>query len=256
MSYTLDIARDKLKPTRSFLDFSLFVAFFPQLVAGPIERAKHLLPILSKARTLTLEGTTRGLFLILLGLMKKVAIADSVAGSVNSIYLTTGVISWADIVCATFLFAVQIYCDFSGYSDIARGTSKLLGIDLMTNFRCPYLSVNPQEFWQRWHISLSSWLRDYLYIPLGGNRGGAWLTNRNLLLTMVLGGLWHGAAWNFVLWGLYQGGLLVVHRKLGHGGPITGFMRRLVGAAMFFPLARQRRVVCGDVPPDSDGDQQ
>tara|TARA_R110002094_G_scaffold103895_7_gene103378 strand:- start:393 stop:2003 length:1611 start_codon:yes stop_codon:yes gene_type:complete len=236
MSYTLDIARNKLKPTRSFLDFSLFVAFFPQLVAGPIERASHLLPILARPRALTFEGTTRGMFLILLGLMKKVAIADGVAESVNSIYLTGGAISWLDLVAATFLFAIQIYCDFSGYSDIARGTSKLLGIDLMTNFRCPYLSVNPQEFWQRWHISLSSWLRDYLYIPLGGNRGSTWLTNRNLLLTMVLGGLWHGAAWNFVLWGLYQGGLLVIHRSLGHHGPIVGVMRRLIGAAMFFPL--------------------
>ena len=212
MSYTIDIYRGKLKATNRFWDFALFVCYFPQLVAGPIERASDLLPRLLNPRTLSFHQSTRGVFLILFGFFKKIALADGLAGSVNAIYETTGAVSWLDVVLATLLFTFQIYCDFSSYSDIARGTSKLLGIELMTNFNLPYFSKNPSEFWSRWHISLSSWLRDYLYIPLGGNRRGNFITYRNLMTTMVLGGLWHGAGWNFILWGFYQGFLLCIYR--------------------------------------------
>lgn len=225
MSYTIDIYRQSLKPTPRFLDFALFVAYFPQLVAGPIERAVNLIPKIVSKRTITLEQTLRGLHLIVYGLFKKVVIADGVARTVNLIYGSTGQVSWLELMVGTLLFALQIYCDFSGYSDIARGTSKLFGIDIMINFKFPYFSKNPQEFWSRWHISLSSWLRDYLYIPLGGNRFGELKTYRNLLITMLLGGLWHGAAWNFVLWGGYHGIVLSIHRKFsavmktrGHNG--------------------------------------
>jgi alginate O-acetyltransferase complex protein AlgI len=214
MSYAIDIYRRKLEPTDRFLDFALFVSYFPQLVAGPIERASELLPRILKPRKIQFQQFTEGSYLILWGLFKKVAIADGVAGSVDSIYLSSGVASWIDVVAATFLFAVQIYCDFSGYTDIARGVSKLMGIDLMLNFNQPYFSTNPSEFWRRWHISLSSWLRDYLYIPLGGNRGGAYKMYRNLMITMILGGFWHGAAWNFVLWGFFQGAILCIHSVL------------------------------------------
>ena len=212
MSYSIDIYRKKLKPCESFIDFALFVSFFPQLVAGPIERATNLLPKIIQKRTITWSHLYSGAGLIAFGLFKKVVIADGVSASVASIYGTSGAVSWVDITAATLLFTIQIYCDFSGYSDIARGTSKLLGIDLMRNFNFPYFSRSPSEFWNRWHISLSSWLRDYLYISLGGNRKGKWKTYRNLFLTMILGGLWHGAAWNFVLWGAYQGSLLCLYR--------------------------------------------
>lgn len=243
MSYTIDIYRGHLKSTHRFLDFALFVSFFPQLVAGPIERATHLLPSILNKRTINLEQSMRGCFLILLGLFKKIGVADSVALAVNSVYLTKGDVTQLDIVAATALFAIQIYCDFSGYSDIARGCSKIMGIELMTNFKLPYVSRTPSEFWTRWHISLSSWLRDYLYIPLGGNRGNRFMIYRNLMLTMLLGGLWHGAAWNFVLWGAYQGGILCIYRLLGIGVRRAGqeeinitFKQRLLGMLnmMFF----------------------
>jgi len=211
LSYTIDIYRKKIEPTHHFADFALFVAFFPQLVAGPIERARNLLPQVLNPRTITYDQFTRGVFLVLFGLFQKVVIADGVAGSVNTVYALAQP-STLDIILGTYLFALQIYCDFAGYSNIARGIAKMLGFELMTNFNLPYFSVNPREFWQRWHISLSTWLRDYLYIPLGGNRHGEWQTYRNLMLTMLLGGLWHGAAWNFVLWGFYQGAILSIHR--------------------------------------------
>ena len=205
MSYAVDLYRDKVDACDDFVDFGLYVAYFPQLVAGPIERASRLLPALRKARTFDIDQFSRGIGLILSGLVKKVDVADGVAALVSDVFShehPSGVEVAVGLVC----FAVQIYGDFSGYSDIARGVSKLLGIELMTNFRQPYFSTNPSEFWRRWHISLSSWLRDYLYIPLGGNRNGPRNTYRNLMLTMLLGGLWHGAAWNFVLWGLFRAG--------------------------------------------------
>ncbi|HEY1685401.1 MAG TPA: MBOAT family O-acyltransferase [Tepidisphaeraceae bacterium] len=212
LSYTIDIYRGVMRATDRLENFALFVSYFPPLVAGPIERAKHLLPQLLKPRTIELEQSLQGLFLILLGLFKKCAIADGIAPCVNAVYNCWHPVPASDIIFSTVLFAVQIYCDFSGYTDIARGVSKLLGIELILNFDLPYFSQNPSEFWRRWHISLSSWLRDYLYIPLGGNRGSTAKTYRNLMITMILGGLWHGAAWNYVLWGTYQGLLLCVHR--------------------------------------------
>lgn len=227
MSYTIDVYRGNLAACDRIVPFALFVTYFPQLVAGPIERATHLLPLLSSPRRLSWQQSTEGLYLILFGLFKKVAIANGVAPAVNSVYSSAGAASAIDIAAATVLFAVQIFGDFSGYSDIARGTSKLFGIELMRNFRVPYAAKNPSEFWQRWHVSLSSWLRDYLYIPLGGNRGAARVTYRNLMLTMLFGGLWHGAAWNFVLWGAFHGAILCVHRFMVSvwGRPAAGSLR-------------------------------
>jgi D-alanyl-lipoteichoic acid acyltransferase DltB (MBOAT superfamily) len=217
LSYTLDVGRGLIQPTSRLRDFALFVAYFPPLVAGPIERARHLLPQLLEARRVRLRQVASGCWLILFGLFKKVAVADGVAPAVDAVFGSSAPVSGTDVAIATLLFAVQIYCDFSGYSDIARGVSRLMGIELMVNFRLPYFSKNPSEFWRRWHISLSSWLRDYLYIPLGGNRKGEGRTYANLMTTMVLGGLWHGAAWNYVLWGFYQGLLLCGHRLLTGG---------------------------------------
>lgn len=212
ISYTVDVYRRKIEATPQFLNFALFLAYFPPLLAGPIDRASELLPQFAKPRQLSFKQSSEGVYLILFGLFKKVAISDGVATSVDAIYGTSGTVSWIDVVLATFLYAIQIYCDFSGYSDMARGVSKLFGIELMLNFNLPYFSKDPSEFWRRWHISLSTWLRDYLYIPLGGSRQSDRKTYQNLMTTMVLGGLWHGAAWNFVLWGFYQGALLCGYR--------------------------------------------
>jgi len=172
LSYTIDSGRGLVKPVERFWNFALFVAFFPPMVAGPIERARHLLPQLLTKRRVRLNQSIYGIQLILYGLFKKVAVADGLASSVNAVYNSTGQVSTSDVALATLLFAFQIFCDFSGYTDIARGVAKLLGIELALNFDLPYFSRNPSEFWRRWHISLSSWLRDYLYIPLGGNRKG------------------------------------------------------------------------------------
>ncbi|MES2889366.1 MAG: MBOAT family O-acyltransferase [Pseudomonadota bacterium] len=209
LSYVIEIHQGHLPKTTRLRDYALFIAYFPKLVAGPIERPAVLLPQLENDRHLSIDDFCRGLFLILLGLFKKVAIADGLAPSVDSVFNAGQAMSGTDIALASLAFTFQIYCDFSGYSDITRGVSKLFGINLSVNFRFPYFSGSPSEFWRRWHISLSTWLRDYVYIPLGGNRQGPWRTRLNLLLTMGLGGLWHGAAWNYVLWGLYQGLLLV-----------------------------------------------
>ncbi len=212
LSYSIDIYRKQLKPTRDFLDFSLYVAFFPQLVAGPIERARRLLPQISKARTISDKQFYEGLWLILWGLFKKIFIADNLAMIVDSIFGDNTGFTGAEVLMASYAFAFQIYGDFSGYSDIARGLSKLMGFELMINFRFPYFVTNPREFWRNWHISLSTWLRDYLYISLGGNRSGNAGLYRNLMITMLLGGLWHGASWTFVIWGLFHGIILSVHR--------------------------------------------
>lgn len=211
MTYSIDIYRGEIKPTYNFLDFALFVSFFPQLVAGPIERAKTLLPQIQNKRRFDKDQFFRGLQLIFWGLFKKVFVADNLGIIVDQVYgnaEATGI----EYIVATWAFAFQIYGDFSGYSDIARGTAKCMGIEIMHNFNQPYFAINPSDLWKRWHISLSSWLRDYLYIPLGGNRKGTLKTYRNLMLTMLLGGLWHGAAWNFVLWGAYHGFILCVYR--------------------------------------------
>ena len=240
LSYVIEIHQGHLKADTRLKHYALFIAFFPKLVAGPIERPAVLLPQIEAQRRLTFDEFTRGLFLIALGLLKK-TVADGFAPSVDSVYGSAAAASGTDVALATVCFAFQIYCDFSGYSDIARGVSKLFGIELSQNFRFPYFSSDPSEFWRRWHISLSSWLRDYLYIPLGGNRGGEARTRGNLVATMTLGGLWHGAAWNYVLWGLYQGLLLVVYRifpSLGAGqaGGASGPWRRLASVAFFFVL--------------------
>jgi alginate O-acetyltransferase complex protein AlgI len=242
MGYTIDVYRRQIEPTDNFWDFALFGSFFPLLAAGPIERASTFLPQVARPRTLSLDSFSRGIFLILFGLFQKIVIADGVTRTVDALYGTTGAVSWADLTFGTVLFAIQIYCDFAGYTDIARGVAKLFGFDLMKNFDVPYASSNPQEFWRRWHISLSSWLRDYLYIPLGGGRSGRLMTYRNLMITMVLGGLWHGAAWNYVLWGAYQGLLLCGYRAVfgsgvtpavaGHG--FIAVSRRMLSIAVFF----------------------
>ncbi|MDY6805500.1 MAG: MBOAT family O-acyltransferase [Cyanobacteriota bacterium] len=212
MSYTIDIYRGKLKATKNFLDFALFVSFFPQLVAGPIERAATLLPQVTSPRQLKIEQINAGIFLILWGYFKKIAIADNMANLANPIFNNYTNYHGLDILIGILAFTLQIYGDFSGYSDIARGISKLMGFELMVNFKLPYFALNPSDFWSRWHISLSTWLRDYLYIPLGGNRLGNWKTFRNLFATMLLGGLWHGAAWNFIIWGGFHGLILIFYR--------------------------------------------
>lgn len=211
MTYSIDIYRGRLKPTEDFLDFALFVSFFPQLVAGPIERAGALLPQIENKRYFNRDQFVSGLYLIFWGLFMKVFVADNLGLIVNDIYgnpESTGF----DYIIGTWAFAFQILGDFSGYTDIARGSAKCLGIELMLNFKQPYFASNPSEFWHRWHISLSTWLRDYLYISLGGNRKGRFRTYCNLMITMFLGGLWHGAAWHFIVWGTYHGFLLGIHR--------------------------------------------
>ena len=211
MSYTIDVYRRQLSPLRSLVDYGLYVTLFPQLVAGPIERGTHLAPQVTRKTPLSWAACCDGSWLILKGLFKKAVLADNLAPIVDRVFSLSNP-TGPEVLLGVYAFAFQIYGDFAGYTDIARGVAKFLGYDLMLNFRLPYLAVNPSDFWQRWHISLSSWLRDYLYIPLGGNRGGLVKTCRNLMLTMLLGGLWHGANWTFVLWGAYHGLLLVGFR--------------------------------------------
>ena len=217
MSYTIDIYRKKLEPTHNFFDFALFVSFFPQLVAGPIERASSLLPQITRGLSPNPQQIREGVHLIIVGMFKKVMIGDACGRIVDHIFAQPEYYASIELFAALLLFAIQIYADFSGYSSIARGTSKLLGIELMKNFEQPYLSANITEFWRRWHISLSSWLKDYLYIPLGGNRKGTVRTYINLMLTMLLGGLWHGANWTFVVWGGLHGSYLAIHKLMLRG---------------------------------------
>ncbi len=213
MSYTIDVYRGHCKPAGNLLDFAVYVSFFPQLVAGPIERAAHFLPQVTSDRIWKPEYFQQGLFLVVMGLFKKIVVADNMAVLVNSIFETPlAELSGLEVLVGVYAFAFQIYGDFSGYSSIARGISKWLGFDLMMNFRMPYFAINPSDFWRRWHISLSQWLRDYLYVPLGGNRHGTFNTYRNLMLTMLLGGLWHGANWTFVAWGAFHGLILCTYR--------------------------------------------
>ena len=211
MSYVIDVYRRDVPATRNLLDFGVFVAYFPHLVAGPILRASTLLPQIQSPRRVTGEQMRDGAWLIAWGYFQKVFVADNLAPLVQNVFDSGAAPAGADVLVAVYAFAFQIYGDFAGYSNIARGTSKLMGIELIENFRFPYFVRTPQEFWRHWHISLSTWLRDYLYIPLGGNRGSTASTRRNLMITMLLGGLWHGAAWTFVLWGFYQGLLLIAY---------------------------------------------
>jgi alginate O-acetyltransferase complex protein AlgI len=214
MSYVIDVYRKDIPPTKNFIEFAAFVSFFPHLVAGPIMRPTTLLPQIQNKRTFNINQFYQGCYLIFWGLTKKVVIADNLSPIVKELFGRWETIDGGLAMLAIYAFAIQIYCDFSGYTDAARGIAKCLGFELALNFNLPYFATSPKEFWSRWHISLSTWLRDYLYIPLGGNRGGNWFVYRNLMLTMIIGGLWHGAAWTFVLWGTYQGILLVGHRLL------------------------------------------
>ena len=201
LSYSIDVYRRKLKHTDDFIAFSAFVCFFPQLVAGPIERATNLLPQFLKARKFKYEQAADGMRQILWGFFKKVVIADNCAVFVNQIFDNPDPLNGSTLFMGSVLFAFQIYCDFSGYSDIAIGTSRLFNINLKQNFAYPYFSRNIGEFWRRWHISLSTWFRDYLYIPLGGSKGGTWNKIRNVFVIFIVSGLWHGASWNFIVWG-------------------------------------------------------
>jgi alginate O-acetyltransferase complex protein AlgI len=217
LSYSIDIYRRQLKATRNLLDLAVFVAFFPQLVAGPIVRAASFLPQLTVAQKFRDVAFKPYLALFLFGFIKKACIADNVAIAVDSYFGQASSYGSAAAWLAVALYAIQIYCDFSGYSDMAIATAGLLGFDLGENFHYPYLAVNLRDFWRRWHISLSTWLRDYLYISLGGNRRGPLRTYWNLIVTMALGGLWHGAAWRFLIWGLMHGFGLAIHRRFFEG---------------------------------------
>ena len=210
-AYTIDVYRERIKPVKHYGKFSLFISFFPQLVAGPIERSENLLPQFYKKHKFSLSQTKEGLKIMLWGFFKKVVIADRAAIAVNTVFNNVEFYSGLYLVLASLLFTIQIYCDFSGYSDIAKGAARVLGFDLMDNFKRPFISKNIKEFWRRWHVSLSSWFMDYVYIPLGGNRKGEIVKYRNLLITFMVSGLWHGAAWTFVIWGGLHGIFIVVY---------------------------------------------
>ncbi len=226
LSYTIDIYRGKQQPEYHLGRFALFVSFFPQLVAGPIERSVNLLPQFRNQFTFDYNRIRDGILLMLWGFFKKVVIADRLAEYVNKVYETPEVFGGFQSALATFFFSFQIYCDFSGYSDIAIGTALIMGYRLMINFRRPYLASSIQDFWQRWHISLSTWFRDYVYIPLGGNRVSKWRWQLNLFLTFVVSGIWHGAEWTFIIWGALHGFYLVfaiwVHKYHQQFNKLTG----------------------------------
>lgn len=237
LSYSLDIYGGRLQPKKSLLDLATFVAFFPQLVAGPIVRASDFLPQLDAARAFSQVNVRACLTLFMVGFFKKACVSDNLAPIVDKYFAAPesfdAISSWIGVLSYT----VQIYCDFSGYSDMAIACAGLLGYELCVNFNFPYFASSITDFWRRWHISLSTWLKDYLYIPLGGNRGGQWFTYRNLMLTMVLGGLWHGAAWTFVVWGALHGGALIAHKewsKLGKQIPVLVKTSSIWGVFMTF----------------------
>jgi len=222
LSYVIDVYRGRLEPTRDFGAYMAYVAFFPQLVAGPIERGTRLLPQFLADRVFEADSARDGLRQILWGFVKKMVIADRLATVVDAAYAQPEVMSSGDLTLATICFSFQVYCDFSAYSDIAIGTARLFGIDLMRNFAYPFFSQSQREFWRRWHISLMSWLRDYLYVPLGGSKSGRWSTARNVILTFTLAGLWHGAAWHFVIWGMLCGVLVSLETTFGGRNRVPG----------------------------------
>jgi len=229
MSYLIDVYRGDIGARRNFADVALFKAFFPQLVAGPIERATHFLPQIERRRELRTEACLEGVLLMIWGFFKKLVIADNVSVIANKVFALDNPafpLLWAGVLA----FCVQILADFSGYTDIARGTAKLFGFDLIENFRHPYIASSPVDFWRRWHISLSTWLRDYVYIPLGGNRGSRLFAARNVMITFLLSGLWHGASWNYVLWGGYWGILIVLYNNF------TDFAPRWISNDRLLPL--------------------
>jgi D-alanyl-lipoteichoic acid acyltransferase DltB (MBOAT superfamily) len=249
LSYTIDVYRRQLRATRSVITFATFVLFFPQLVAGPIVRAQDLLPQLEDLPPLELEAATAGLFRIVIGLFKKIALADTLAlALVDRVFEAPERFSALEVVFGVYAYALQIYLDFSAYSDIAIGSAQVLGFTLPENFRTPYRSANLQEFWRRWHISLSTWLRDYLYIALGGSRGAPWRTYANLIATMVLGGLWHGASWAFVVWGALHGGGLAVTRYFQRAASDPRAARSRVATCVAIAVAGAsiHRAVLGD----------
>ncbi len=240
LSYTIDVYRGSKKAERNIINFALYVSFFPQLVAGPIERSTRLLPQFEADKRFDLERALDGAKLMLLGFFKKVVIADRAALLVNTVYGNPEGFSGLQLIVATLFFAVQIYCDFSGYTDIAIGSARILGFNLMDNFRQPYFSKRMSEFWSRWHISLSSWFRDYVYIPLGGNRRGETRTLFNIAVVFVLSGLWHGANWTFAAWGLLHAVYVVGERLLVRVGLIrqepNGFLSKAVSVVVTFAL--------------------
>jgi alginate O-acetyltransferase complex protein AlgI len=237
MSYVFDIARGVTKPATSFWQFALYVSFFPHLVAGPIMRSgakghdalgRGLLKQLETPRIARSDDFVIGLYYILFGLFKKIVIGDNMAVLVNTVFSRdTSQFTGVECLIGVYAFAWQIYADFSGYSSIAQGIARWMGVDLMDNFKVPYLAISPSDFWRRWHISLSTWLRDYLYVALGGNRGSDYMVLRNLMITMALGGIWHGANWTFIVWGLYHGALLCLYRVVGweKERPLSAFER-------------------------------
>jgi D-alanyl-lipoteichoic acid acyltransferase DltB (MBOAT superfamily) len=231
MSYVFDIYRGKLKPVSSIVDYSLFVSFFPLLVAGPIERANHLLPQVQQKRTFNFLQTIQGLRLILWGMFKKVVIADNLAVFVDSAYKTYGSSNAYTLILGAIAFSFQIYADFSGYSDIGLGTAKLFGFELLSNFKFPYFSRDIAEFWRRWHISLSSWFKDYLYIPLGGSKGGKLNAIKNTFIIFIVSGFWHGASWNYITWGFIHAcgflPLLLLNKNRKHSSEIVAFNSKM-----------------------------
>lgn len=239
LSYTLDIYYRKMDATEDIWSFFAFVSFFPQLVAGPIERAKHLLPQFSQNKELDYEKLREGILLVTSGLFKKIVIADRLAIFVDNVFGNIDSSQGLSTVTAVIFFTFQLYFDFSAYSEIAIGTAKMMDFDLSENFRRPYLSKSFGDFWKRWHISLSSWFKDYLYIPLGGNRKGRWITKRNLMIVFLLSGLWHGAAWNFILWGGLNAFFLIFIDSLLIKMKTKGFQRviRSITVSTFWALS-------------------
>ncbi len=212
LSYTMDVYRGTIKASHNIGKYALFVSFFPQLVAGPIERSSHLLPQFDKVMKFDVSRARKAFLLILWGMFKKVVIADRIAPTVNHVFSRVGGNNGVTFIIATFLFAIQIYCDFSAYTDIAIGSANIMGFDIMKNFKRPYFSKSISEFWRRWHISLSSWFRDYVYIPLGGSRVGKFRWAFNTMVVFLVSGLWHGASWGFVMWGALHGAYLLIGR--------------------------------------------
>lgn len=240
LSYTIDVYRKQITPTKDVVSFFAFVSFFPQLVAGPIERASRLLPQFYKTHTFNYDRVKSGLLLVAFGLFKKMVIADRAAVVVNQVFTSPGDYEGYQVVLASFLFAFQIYCDFSGYSDIAIGVARTMGFNLMKNFDTPYFSTSITAFWRRWHISLSTWFRDYVYIPLGGSRKGNYRTYANLFIVFLVSGLWHGAAINFVIWGAIHG-IIIVFEKVTYRSkqPVykyLGLDKNIFSNRLFFGL--------------------
>lgn len=236
LSYTIDVYRGNITPTKDFISFAAFVAFFPQLMAGPIERATNLLPQILASRTFSYKQGVEGLRLILWGMFKKVVIADSLAYSVDTIFGSYQEFHGGILLLGAIFFSIQIYCDFSGYSDIAIGVSKLFGFELMSNFRFPYFSRNIAEFWRRWHISLSTWFRDYLYIPLGGSRGSKAKTLKNIFIIFIVSGFWHGANWAFVMWGLVHALMYIPIFLIGKN---RTYLSSVTGEDRWFPNLKE-----------------